>query len=467
MQQLPWPVGTIHFIGIGGIGMSGIAELMHHLGYRVQGSDLSDGYNQARLRKLGITCHTGHRKENLDGATVVVISSAVKESNPELAAARAAHIPVIKRAEMLAELMRFKWTVAVAGTHGKTTTTSLVSTLLHGANLDPTVVNGGIINSIGTNSRVGRGQWMVVESDESDGSFLKLPTTVGIITNIDPEHMEHYGSFDAVREAYQQFVLNLPFYGFAVCCTDHPEVRALTDKITERKIITYGENKDAMVQCFNASANGMIQKFSLSLAPDLVLEDLELPMVGKHNVLNATAAIIVAHELGATPTQIRAALAEFGGVKRRFTKTGEANGVTIIDDYGHHPVEIAAVLQAARQAADKNKVIAVIQPHRYSRLHDLFNEFASCTGDADSVIISDVYAAGEDPIAGADRDGLVAAMQKAGHKDVSALPAPEKLAEMIAAKAKPGDYVICLGAGSITTWAAELPEQLKGISKAA
>lgn len=466
MQTLPWPVGTVHFIGIGGIGMSGIAELMHHLGYRVQGSDQSDGYNLARLRKLGIICHVGHKAENLEGAAVVVISSAVKETNPELAAARAAHIPVVRRAEMLAELMRFKWTVAVAGTHGKTTTTSLVSTLLHGAGLEPTVVNGGIINAIGTNSRMGRGQWMVVESDESDGSFLKLPTTVGIITNIDPEHMEHYGSFDAVRDAYRQFVLNLPFYGFAVCCTDHPEVRALVEKTTERKIITYGTNKDAMAQCFNASAEGMMQKFSIRFADGNVIEDIELPMVGSHNVLNATAAIVVARELGATPVQIREALAQFGGVKRRFTKTGEANGVTVIDDYGHHPVEIRAVLQAARQAAGKNKVIAVIQPHRYTRLHDLFDEFASCTNDADCVIISDVYAAGEEPIKGADRDSLVAAMQK-NHKDVSALPSPEKLAEMIAAKAQPGDYVICLGAGSITSWAAELPEQLHGISKAA
>ena len=460
MRRLPWPLGTVHFIGIGGIGMSGIAELMHHLSYSVQGSDLSDGYNLARLRKLGITCHVGHTPENITGASVVVISSAVKESNPELIAARAAHVPIVRRAEMLAELMRFKWSVAVAGTHGKTTTTSLVSTLLHGAGMDPTVVNGGIINAIGTNSRVGDGDWMVVESDESDGSFLHLPATVGVITNIDPEHMEHYGDFDAVRRAYQTFILNLPFYGFAVCCIDHPEVRALCKKITERRIITYGTSPDAMVQCTGASADGMTQTFSVRLANGARIENLELPMVGRHNVLNATAAIAVATELGASPDQIRTALAQFAGVKRRFTKTGEAGGITVIDDYGHHPVEIAAVLQAARQAAGTHKVIAVIQPHRYTRLHDLMGEFATCVYDADSVIVSDVYAAGEPPIAGADRDHLVAAMRAAGHADVTALPEPSALVKIIAEKARTGDYVICLGAGSITAWAAELPAQL-------
>jgi len=467
MHRLPWPVGTLHFIGIGGIGMSGIAELMHHIGHRVQGSDLADGYNLARLRKLGITCHVGHAPGNIDHAAVVVISSAVKESNPELAAARAAQIPVVRRAEMLAELMRFKWSVAVAGTHGKTTTTSLVAALLHGAGMDPTVVNGGIINSLGTNSRSGTGDWMVVESDESDGSFLRLPATVGIITNIDPEHMEHYGDFDAVRAAYRTFILNLPFYGFAVCCVDHPEVRALTAAITERRIITYGTSSDAMVQCFDLRVDGMTQIFSVRLADGSVIENLELPMVGRHNVLNATAAIVVATELVASADQIRAALAQFGGVKRRFTKTGEAGGVTVIDDYGHHPVEIAAVLQAARQAAGKHKVIAVIQPHRYTRLHDLMDEFARCTGDADAVIISDVYAAGEAPIAGADRDHLVAAMRTAGHKDVTALPAPEQLAAIVAEKASAGDYVICLGAGSITSWAAELPTQLEALRQKA
>jgi UDP-N-acetylmuramate--alanine ligase len=420
-----------------------------------------------RLRKLGMTCHVGHAAENIAGASVVVISSAVKETNPELAAARAANIPIVRRADMLAELMRHKWCVAVAGTHGKTTTTSLVSALLHGAGLDPTIVNGGIINSIGTNSRLGAGQWMVVESDESDGSFLRLPATVGIITNIDPEHMEHYGDFDTVRRAYRQFVLNLPFYGFAVCCIDHPEVRQLAETTRERRIITYGFADDAMVRCSEPVADGMAQKFTVTLQDGSRIEDLALPMVGRHNVSNTTAAIAVAIELGATPLQIREALATFAGVKRRFTKTGEAGGITVIDDYGHHPVEIRAVLQAARQAAGKHKVIAVVQPHRYTRLNDLMTEFAACTAEADAVIVSDVYAAGEAPIVGADRDHLIAAMKKAGQKDVTPLPVNDhvvsELAKIIAEKASAGDYVICLGAGSVTYWAAELPTQLKNI----
>jgi len=471
MHRLPWPVGTLHFIGIGGIGMSGIAELMHHLGHSVQGSDLSDGYNLTRLRKLGITCHVGHQAENLDHAKVVVISSAVKETNPELIAARAAHIPIVRRAEMLAELMRYKWSVAVAGTHGKTTTTSLISTLLHGAGFEPTVVNGGIINAIGTNTRMGTGEWMVVESDESDGSFLHLPATISVITNIDPEHMEHYGDFDAVRAAYRTFVLNLPFYGFAVCCIDHPEVRALCEQIKERRIITYGFSDDAMMRCFNHRTDGMKQYFSIALPDGSRMEDLELPMVGRHNILNATAAVTVAHELGANEDQIRRTLATFAGVKRRFTKTGEANGVTVIDDYGHHPVEIAAVLQAARQAAGTHKVIAVIQPHRYTRLHDLMSEFAACVGDADAVIVSDVYAASETPITGVDRDHLITAMRAAGHKDVTALPVSENtvadLAQIVSKKVSAGDYVICLGAGSVTSWAAELPAQLEKLKRKA
>ncbi len=463
----PFALGIIHFIGIGGIGMSGIAELMHNLGYTVQGSDLAENYNIMRLQKLGITCHIGHGAENIDSAKVVVVSSAVKPDNPEYQAARARHIPIVRRAEMLAELMRFKWSVAVAGTHGKTTTTSLVATLLDGGGLDPTIVNGGVINALGTNSRLGAGDWMVVESDESDGSFLKLPATVGIVTNIDPEHMEHYGDFDAVRGAYKTFIENLPFFGFAICCTDHPEVAALVQKITDRRIISYGFMHGTDAHISNVRVNGMTQVFDL-LYRGQQITDISLPMLGAHNISNATASIVVALELGMTPAAIKHALADFAGVKRRFTKTGEHNGITIIDDYGHHPVEIAAVLKAARQAAGSNKVIAVMQPHRYTRLSSLFNEFCSCFGDADVVLVSDIYAAGEAPIPGATREALISGLAKQGHKAVHGIANPDNLVTQISALAKPGDYVICLGAGTVTNWAYALPEQLAALqSKAA
>ncbi|WP_342361303.1 UDP-N-acetylmuramate--L-alanine ligase [Terrarubrum flagellatum] len=463
-MQLPRQLGAIHFIGIGGIGMSGIAEVLANLGYKVQGSDASDGANLDRLRSKGVMCFVGHKAENLGQAEVVVVSTAIKRDNPELALAREKRIPVVRRAEMLAELMRFKKTVSIAGTHGKTTTTSLVATLLDSGGFDPTIVNGGIINALGTNARLGGGEWMVVEADESDGTFLKLPTTVAIVTNIDPEHLDHFKTFDAIKDAFRAFIENLPFYGFAVMCLDHPTVQELVGKIEDRRVITYGENPQADARLSDVDLSGGVSKFRVTirdrkLGKIVELNDLMMPMPGHHNALNATAAIAVAYELGMPVDAIRKALASFGGVKRRFTRTGEWNGVTVFDDYGHHPVEIAAVLRAAR-ASTKGNVVAVMQPHRYTRLSSLFNDFATCFNDADSVIIAPVYAAGEQPIPGVDRDALVAAIKAHGHRHVEALPSPDKLAGMVREIVKPGDYVICLGAGTITQWAYALPGEL-------
>jgi UDP-N-acetylmuramate--alanine ligase len=463
-MKLPRELGAIHFVGIGGIGMSGIAEVLHNQGYTVQGSDASDGANVKRLREKGIACFVGHTGENLGDAEVIVVSTAIKPDNPELMEARRKRIPVVRRAEMLAELMRLKSCVAIAGTHGKTTTTSLVATLLDAGKFDPTVINGGIINAYGTNARLGGGDWMVVEADESDGTFLKLPADVAIITNIDPEHLDHFKTFDAIKEAFHSFVDNLPFYGFAVMCLDHPTVQELVGQITDRRVITYGENPQADYRLRDIRADGGSMRFSLSirdLKTSIVREvnDLVMPMPGRHNVLNATAAIAVAENLAMPMEAIRKALAGFGGVKRRFTKTGDWNGVTIFDDYGHHPVEIAAVLKAAR-AATQCQVIAVMQPHRYTRLSSLFGDFASCFNDADHVIIAPVYAAGEQPIAGATGEDLADAIRARGHRSVQALPGPEALAGIVRGLAKPGDFVICLGAGTITNWAYALPGEL-------
>jgi UDP-N-acetylmuramate--alanine ligase len=463
-MKLPRELGAIHFVGIGGIGMSGIAEVLHNLGHRVQGSDATDGANVKRLREKGIACFVGHTAENLGEAEVLVVSTAIKKDNPELVAAREKRIPVVRRAEMLAELMRLKSCVAIAGTHGKTTTTSIVATLLDAGKFDPTVINGGIINAYGTNARLGDGQWMVVEADESDGTFLKLPADVAIITNIDPEHLDHFKTFDAIKDAFRSFVENLPFYGFAVMCLDHPTVQELVGKIQDRRVITYGENPQADYRLLDIAASGSEMRFTLLVrdrktGEDRVIRDLKMPMPGKHNALNATAAIAVAETLGMPMDDIRTALASFGGVKRRFTKTGEWNGVTIFDDYGHHPVEIAAVLKAAR-AATKGQVIAVMQPHRYTRLSSLFGDFAACFNDADHVIIAPVYAAGELPIEGASADDLVGGIKARGHRSVQTMESPEKLAGMVKALAKPDDFVICLGAGTITTWAYALPVQI-------
>ncbi|WP_417813351.1 UDP-N-acetylmuramate--L-alanine ligase [Thalassospira alkalitolerans] len=467
MNTLPLNIGTIHFVGIGGIGMSGIAEILHNLGYTVQGSDISDNANVQRLRGLGISVFVGHKAENVADAKVVVISTAVKPDNPEVVAARADMIPVVRRAEMLAELMRLKAAIAVGGTHGKTTTTSLVATMLDAAGLDPTVINGGIINSYGTNARLGDGDWMVVEADESDGTFIKVPSTISVVTNIDPEHLDHWKSFDHLREAFKNFVQNIPFYGFAVLCIDHPEVQALIGKVTDRRIFTFGFSPQADVRAVNVRTNIGDSVFDVVIrervdSEERVIKDVRLPMVGDHNVSNSLAAITVALELGIPDDKIVSAFDGFTGVKRRFTKTGEVDGVTIIDDYGHHPVEIKAVLKAARKAT-QNNVIAVVQPHRYSRLHDLFEEFCTCFNDADSVIVADVYEAGETPIDGASRDALVEGLRTRGHRNVTALESPEALASVISDQAKPGDLVVCLGAGSISAWANALPAQLEAL----
>src|SRR3954469_21243885 len=464
-------IGPVHFVGIGGIGMSGIAEVLVNLGYRVQGSDLADGANIARLRAQGVPIIIGHDAANLGDARVVVVSSAVKRDNPELRAARERLIPVVRRAEMLGELMRLKQAVAIAGTHGKTTTTSLVAALLDAGGFDPTVINGGIINAYGTNARMGASDWMVVEADESDGTFLKLPADVAIITNIDAEHLDHFKTFDAVQEAFRAFVENLPFYGFAVMCTDHPVVQLLVGQITDRRVITYGENLQADVRLVDLDHADGQSRFSIVFrdrAGETMHEinGLSLPMPGRHNALNATAAIAVARELGISDDMIRKALQNFGGVRRRFTRTGEWNGVPIIDDYGHHPVEIAAVLRAARES-NAGQVIAVVQPHRYSRLASLFEQFSTCFNDADTVIVAHVYAAGEAPIAGADRDALVQGLRAHGHRQVIPLDGPQDLARVVARLARPSDIVVCLGAGNITQWAYALPGELAALGAVA
>ncbi|MBS0540906.1 MAG: UDP-N-acetylmuramate--L-alanine ligase [Proteobacteria bacterium] len=472
MRALPLDIGLIHFVGIGGIGMSGIAEVLHNLGYKVQGSDVADGANTRRLSELGIKVFIGHRADNVGAAQVIVVSSAVKKDNPEVLAARARFVPVVRRAEMLGELMRLKWSIAVGGTHGKTTTTSMVASMLDTGGLDPTVINGGIINAYGTNARIGGGDWMVVESDESDGSFLRLPATIAIVTNVDPEHLDHYGTFDALRDAFVRFVENIPFYGFAVLCADHPEVQALIPRVADRRLVTYGLGVGADVRGMNLKLDRNGADFDVQIQHratnvSRTIEGVRLPMFGQHNVLNALAAIAVAQEMGLPDDTIRQALSSFAGVKRRFTKTGEAHGITVIDDYGHHPVEIAAVLRAARQAyGGSGKVIAVMQPHRYSRLASLRDEFATCFGDADTVIITDVYAAGEAPIEGVNRDMLVNLVRRSTNRDVTALENPADLPNTIWQIARPGDVVVCLGAGNITAWAHALPGQLQQLAAA-
>lgn len=458
--KLPLELGPIHFIGMGGIGMSGIAEVLITLGYSVQGSDARASKITDRLISLGATFFEGQKPENIGAAAVVVISSAIKSDNPELAEARRRKLPVVRRAEMLAELMRMRSNIAVAGTHGKTTTTTMVATLMDKGGFDPTVINGGVIHAYGSNARAGEGEWMVVEADESDGSFNRLPATIAIVTNIDPEHMEHWGSFDALRKGFLDFVSNIPFYGLAVCCTDHPEVQALVGRITDRRVVTFGFNAQADVRAVNLTYVAGVAHFDIMLQSEgTEIKGCTLPMPGDHNVSNALAAVAVVRHLGMKRDEIRSALAGFAGVNRRFTRVAEVGGVTIIDDYGHHPVEIAAVLRAARQATT-GRVIAVHQPHRYSRLANLFEEFCTCFNDADSVAISDIYAAGEDPIVGASRDDLVAGLIAHGHRDASALLEEADLPRLLSEKCKPGDMLVCLGAGSISAWANALPAKM-------
>ena len=467
----PFNLGPAHIVGIGGIGMSAIADVMLTMGYEVQGSDIRDGEIVQRLRDRGAKIFIGHDGANVDGAGTVIISTAIKAGNPEVDAARVAGIPVVRRANMLAEITRLKYTVCVAGTHGKTTTTSMVAALLDGAGIDPTVINGGIIQAYGSNYKAGASEWMVVESDESDGTFVKLKPTCAIVTNIDAEHMDHYGTMDNLREAFDTFVENLPFYGFAVLCTDHPEVQSLASRIIDRRRITYGFNRQADVRAVNMTTDLQGAHFDVALrrpgsATPRMIEGLVLPMAGEHNVQNALAAITVALELGASDEQLRASLSGFGGVKRRFTHVGEwapvagQEPVKIIDDYGHHPVEIAAVLKAARDMLGQGQLIAVAQPHRYTRLEDLFEEFSTCFDKADHVLISPVYEAGEQPIEGINHEALVKSMTSHGHKGARAIASLDDLPEEIKALAEPGGMVVCLGAGSISAYANGLAEKL-------
>ena len=476
MRMMSPDIGTLHFVGIGGIGMSGIAILLKSLGYDVQGSDMADNANVVRMRGLGVRISIGHDADNIRGRNgelpaAVIISSAVKDDNVELMAARSEKVPVVQRAEMLAELMRLKSSVAVAGTHGKTTTTAMVGQMLDQAGLDPTVVNGGIVNAYGTNTRFGHSEWMVVEADESDGSFIRLPATVAVVTNIDPEHMEHYGSFDRVKKAYKRFVLNLPFHGYALLCIDHPEVQTLAAQVSDRKVITYGFNPQADIRAQNIRPNSEGSIFDVVFAAWLcddgqeqIIKDIKLSMLGRHNVQNSLVALGVAKEMGVSADKMKAAMANFGGVKRRFTKTGEVGGITIIDDYAHHPVEIDVVLKTARDAVKQagGNVIAVMQPHRYTRLNDLYEEFCCCFNDADHVIITDVFEAGEKPIDGVDKNYLVEGLKAHGHRSVQALNGD--LADILADIAGAGDYIIMMGAGNITAMAYDLPDKLKHLS---
>ncbi|MFZ1743231.1 MAG: UDP-N-acetylmuramate--L-alanine ligase [Pontixanthobacter sp.] len=470
MKGVGTDIGVIHFVGIGGIGMSGIAEVMHNLGYTVQGSDIAEGPTVLRLRQRGIAVKIGHAKENVEGAAVVVTSTAVKRTNPEVAAALESRTPVVRRAEMLAELMRLKSTVAVAGTHGKTTTTSMIAALLDAGGIDPTVINGGVINQYGSNARLGDSDWMVVEADESDGSFLRLDGTIAVVTNIDPEHLDHYGSFDAVKQAYVDFIENVPFYGVAILCVDHPEVQTVISKVRDRRILTYGFSAQADLRGDNVRSEGGVNIFDAVLREKdgtlRRIDDITLPMPGRHNVQNALAAVAVAIEMGCAVETIRDGFRQFSGVKRRFTKVGEIDcgggTAVVIDDYAHHPVEIAAVLSAAREAA-KNRVIAVMQPHRFSRLNDLMSEFQTSFNDADIVYVTPVYSAGEDPISGVDSDKLVAGLKERGHRSAKTIIDEGDLAAQLSTAVEAGDVVVCLGAGDITRWAAGLADAVAKI----
>ena len=463
MKGVPNDIGTIHFVGIGGIGMSGIAEVMHNLGYTVQGSDIADSYVIDGLRKRGIKVMIGHSADNLGDAAVVVTSTAIKRGNPEVDLALETRVPVVRRAEMLAELMRLKSTVAVAGTHGKTTTTSMIAAMLDAGGIDPTVINGGIINSYGSNARLGASEWMVVEADESDGSFLRLDGTIAVVTNIDPEHLDHYGSFDAVKDAFVEFVQNVPFYGAAILCLDHPEVQAILPRVKDRRIVTYGFSAQADIRGDNVVSIPGGNRFDVTVrerdGSTRQITGIELPMPGRHNVQNAIAAIAVGLQMGMEDSDIITGFAKFGGVKRRFTNVGSVDGVTIIDDYGHHPVEIRAVLAAAREGV-QNRIIAVVQPHRYSRLGDLMDEFQQAFNDADIVYVAPVYAAGEDPVEGVSAEALASGLKARGHRQARTISGPEELADLLAAEAQDGDMVICLGAGDITKWAAGLADAI-------
>ncbi len=472
MTALPLSIGIIHFTGIGGIGMSGIAEILHELGYQVQGSDLTENANVMRLRARGIKVVTPQRAENLHDVSIVVISTAIKDDNVELVEARRQFLPVVHRSEMLGELMRLRWSVAVAGTHGKTTTTSLVATLFDAARLDPTVVNGGIISSWGSNARLGAGDWMVVEADESDGSFSRLKPTVAIVTNIDPEHLDHHGSFENLEQAFANFISSIPFYGFATLCIDHPAVQRLLPTISDRRVITYGLSTNADIRATNLRHQDGQMIFDVLISERLGMktgriDNVIFPMLGEHNVQNCLAALSVCLEMGLDIDLICSGLAQFKGVGRRFDIKGQAGGITVIDDYGHHPVEIKAALEAGRMYCGENKLIAVVQPHRYSRLRDLFSDFCACFNEADHVLVADVYAAGEAPLDGFEKEQLAEGLRAYGHRSAHVLSTPDELAETVLTYAEPGDLVMCLGAGSVTQWAADLPDGLTRLQDAA
>ncbi|WP_435418315.1 UDP-N-acetylmuramate--L-alanine ligase [Parerythrobacter aurantius] len=464
MRGVPTDIGIVHFVGIGGIGMSGIAEVMHNLGYTVQGSDIAEGASVERLRARGIKVMIGHVAGNVENASVIVTSTAVRRTNPEVAYALENRIPVVRRAEMLAELMRLKSTVAIAGTHGKTTTTSMIAALLDAGGVDPTVINGGIIEQYGSNARLGDSDWMVVEADESDGSFLRLDGTIAVVTNIDPEHLDHYGDFDGVKRAFVEFIHNVPFYGAAILCIDHPEVQAVIAQVRDRRVVTYGFSLQADICGVNIRPEGGGNLFDVIVRQrgeeDRRIADVRLPMPGRHNVQNALAAIAVAIEMGCSDETIQSGFASFGGVRRRFTRAGEVDGVTIIDDYGHHPVEIASVLAAAREAT-VGKVHAVAQPHRYTRLRDLMDEFQSCFNEADAVYVTPVYPAGEEPIEGVSAETLVEGIKRRGHRHAATVADQAELARVLAENVEPGDLVVCLGAGDITRWAAGLADAIR------
>ena len=461
LTRLPFELGVIHFIGIAGIGMSGIAEVMSNLGYSVQGSDIVSSKITVRLQNIGINIFLGHNARNLENVEVAVVSSAIRGDNVELLEARQRGIPIVKRAEMLAELMRLKLNVAIAGTHGKTTTTSLVSAVFDKAGLDPTVINGGIIRAYNSNVRIGTGEWMVVEADESDGTFSKLPATVAIVTNIDREHLDHYDSFEDLKHSFDNFISNIPFYGVAICCIDNSEVHALVGRIKDRKIITYGFNKQADYSITEVDYQADRTVFKLQLLDKGVEEiSFSLPMMGSHNVLNSVAAISLGDFLGLEIGKIQEALKNFSGVQRRFTHVDTINGVKIIDDYGHHPAEISAVLKSVRDTTT-GRIIAVHQPHRFSRLKLLFDEFCTCFNDADLVLISDVYSAGEKELEGINKQALVDGLINHGHKRVFSLEHESQLKNFFVEHTAPGDVFVCLGAGSITDWANGLPSQIR------
>ena len=469
MLKSPKNLGIIHFIGIGGIGMSGIAEILFQSGYHVQGSDLKQSNNTNRLEKLGIKVYIGQKKSNIIDAKIIVVSTAISEKNEEFIAAKKMFLPIVHRSEMLGELMRLKQSIAIAGTHGKTTTTSLIAKMIEENGMDPTIINGGIISSLDSNARLGKGEWMVVEADESDGSFSKLNPTAAIITNIDIEHLDYHKNEDNLENAFYNFVSSIPFYGFVCLCIDNPRTQRLISKLENKKVITYGMSANADIRATNIYYQNNQMNFSLNIKNNKEFEEnvykIEFSMIGMHNIQNALATIATGIELKIPLTKIKNTLKNFTGVERRFQKVGNFKNTTIIDDYGHHPVEINSALSAARFLAPESKIIAIFQPHRYSRLKDLFNDFCSCFNKADYVFLLDVYAAGEKSIKKFESINLEKGLADYGHKNVLYIQNQNLLAKNLLKLIQPNDLIICLGAGSITKIANSLEEELKNEDK--